>query len=284
MAKSLIGAPVPVPRLIPSVVNADPAVLARESTAHAEAILRQGDQTSAVQTQASAAVAALAATVTALAGRLLARQVFVASGVYTPTAGAKRATVRVCGGGGGGGGALSTVNSSVGGGGASGVTLEFSLGQAISDIGPLAAGAVAIGTAGSAGTAAPTSGGAGGASSLTIGATTYTASGGGGGSAGTMSGVGTAFGGVPGTGGTPGAPQTANSGTSGLLIDTSGNGIRGIGGSSPFGYSSQVVAVGAAPLQAVGFGAGGSGGVVTGVSSSTGGAGAPGIVIIEEFS
>jgi hypothetical protein len=56
MAKSVVPAPVPVPRLIPSVVNADPAVLARESTAHADAILRQSNQT-----------AAAASTVTALA-------------------------------------------------------------------------------------------------------------------------------------------------------------------------------------------------------------------------
>jgi hypothetical protein len=34
-------------------VNADPAVLARESTAHADAILRQGDQTSAVGAKVS---------------------------------------------------------------------------------------------------------------------------------------------------------------------------------------------------------------------------------------
>ncbi len=55
MAKSLISAPVPVPRLIPSVVNADPAVLARESTAHADAILRQSDRASTAQTTADAA-------------------------------------------------------------------------------------------------------------------------------------------------------------------------------------------------------------------------------------
>lgn len=62
MAKSLIGAPVPVPRLIPSVVNADPAVLARESTAHADAILRQSDRASAAQrTAATAATDATAA-------------------------------------------------------------------------------------------------------------------------------------------------------------------------------------------------------------------------------
>ena len=54
MAKSLIPAPATVPRLVPSLVGADPAVLARESTAHADAILRQTAQVAAAQDQANA--------------------------------------------------------------------------------------------------------------------------------------------------------------------------------------------------------------------------------------
>lgn len=55
MGRSPIKSPRPVPRLIPSVVNADPAVLARESTSHADAILRGAAQTAAAQTAAAAA-------------------------------------------------------------------------------------------------------------------------------------------------------------------------------------------------------------------------------------
>lgn len=55
MGRSPIKSPRPVPRLIPSVVNADPAVLARESTSHADAILRQSDQVATAMTAATTA-------------------------------------------------------------------------------------------------------------------------------------------------------------------------------------------------------------------------------------
>lgn len=66
MGRSPIKSPRPVPRLIPSVVNADPAVLARESTSHADAILRQGDQIESASSAASAASATALLTASAL--------------------------------------------------------------------------------------------------------------------------------------------------------------------------------------------------------------------------
>lgn len=219
-----------------------------------------------------------------VAGRLLARKVITASGIYEPTAGAVRALVRMVGGGGGGGGAASAVAISVGGGGASGVLIEFTLGPDSSDVGPLDSGSVSIGAAGAAGTSAPGAGGVGGDSTLTIGPTVYRAKGGNGGAAGSMDGIGTAAGGIPASGSTAGVPQAASHGGWGLIIDASGNGLQGIGGPTPLGHSIRAAVVGTPPVQAAGFGAGGSGAITVGVASSAGGQGAPGVVIVEEFS
>lgn len=217
-------------------------------------------------------------------GRWLGRQVFTASGPYVPAAGAARAIVQMCGGGGGGGAGEAASSISLGGGGASGVTVTFTLGASSSDVGPLSSGSVSIGSGGIAGVPGfQRAGKPGTSTTLQVGGVTYVAGGGGGGVGGTMNGVGTAQGGSPLTGSLSGVPQLAHDGTSGLVIDTSGNGLRGTGGSSPFGYSTQALTINVVPDPPLGFGAGGSGAVVI-VSQSAGASGGDGIVVVDEFS
>ncbi len=64
-------------------------------------------------------------------GRLwLGRRIIAATGTYTPTAGATRASIRMIGGGGGGGGAQGSVTAvAAGAGGSSGVYVEFVIQQ-----------------------------------------------------------------------------------------------------------------------------------------------------------
>lgn len=278
MAKSIVRSPVPVPRLIPSVVNADPAVLARESAAHAEAILRQGDQTAAAAALATAAGAA------AVSGRRLGRQVFIGPGAYTytPTPGTSRVVVRMCGGGGGGGGAAGGANVACGAGGTSGVTIELDLGIASANPGSGVAGA-----GGDGGTAAGGNGAPGNATTLTLGGTTYTAAGGGGGG-GRVSTPGNNSALVTGPVAGSTLPPTATylsvaTGTAGYIFGGAaafpgdgGGGVLGIGGLG----SHLVLGVGG---NAFGFG-GGGGGANAGAVGFVGGSGTPGIVIIEEYS
>ena len=93
------------------------------------------------------------------------------------------------GGGGGSAGVNSGNGRGAGAGGGGGVILF------ITGLTPSTAYTIAIGAGGTAGTSAPTAGGAGGNTTLTIGATTYTAGGGGGGPVGAST-----VGGLPGGG------------------------------------------------------------------------------------
>lgn len=209
-------------------------------------------------------------------GYYLGRRVLTASGVYTPTAGATRAVVRMCGGGGGGGGAQGGPNLGGSAGGGSGVTIEFVLtGDAV---GP---GTVSIGAGGAGGTSAPTDGAAGGPTTLRIGSTTYVAAGGTGGG-GMVNTVGPSDA-VPGTGGSgstsgPGIVFTSFWGGRGFVVG--GGQFPGVGASSLFGTGGSIVGMNVLPS---GYGSGGGGNAGFGAGSA-GQAGAPGVVIIDEYS
>jgi hypothetical protein len=185
------------------------------------------------------------------------RQIFTASGTYTPTSGMVYADVEVIGGGGGGG------SSRSGAGGAGSYSKSL-----ISAATMGASQTVTIGAAGAGAAAASTNGSAGGNSSL---GTLVTANGGGGGQ------YSSGFYAEGGTGGTAGTGDIAIAGQAGgntgyynALV------TLGIGGSTPYGSGGQ----GTSTTSGVGsgYGAGGSGTV-----AATGANGTAGVVIITEY-
>lgn len=214
----------------------------------------------------------------------LGRQVFSATGTYTPTPGCNRALVRMVGAGGGGGGVAnsSSAQTAVGGGGASGDYFEKYVDPGAY---PLVGGAVTIGAAGAAGANTGASGGTGGDTTIVIAGTTYTAKGGTGGGntgsaltaqvvAGGASQAGSSTGDVtiPAEAGGPGNTQ------SGTL------GISGFGGNSPWGSGGAGKIVQGAGTAGAGFGAGGAGGLsINAGGAVTGGAGTAGRVIVDEY-
>ena len=204
---------------------------------------------------------------------------------YTPTTGARGAIIRMCGAGGGGGGATGGASSdSTGGGGASGAYIEFHVGFANSTI---TGGAWTQGTAGTAGTAGNNNGGTGGDSTLVVNGATATAKGGTGGIGNASNNTGgQSLGGTVQTGSTitVGSLDSIGGwqGGAGTFVDTS-FAVTGFGGSSPFGVGGSSVSISqASGNAAVGFCAGGSGGLGT-TSSQTGGAGAAGKAVIDEY-
>lgn len=206
------------------------------------------------------------------------KQVFTSGGAYTPTAGMVYAWCRLVAGGGAGGGTIGVsgqiANGSGGGGGAYSEALLTA-----AQIG--ASQTVTIGAGGIGSTGNGTNGSA---SSL---GTLLTANGGSFGSTAAASAtLSTANGGVGGTAGTgdisiPG--MTGGNGVSnGLVI-----GVSGAGGNSLLGAGGNSVieaALGAINgVAGSNYGAGGSGGVSLSLFNSTGGNGAPGVLIIEEY-
>lgn len=221
--------------------------------------------------------------------QFLGEQVFTASGTYTPTSGAHAIIVTMIGGGGGGGGAqFGSTNAACGGGGGGGTIVTFTLIPG----GAIATSTITIGTGGTAGASSGGQGGTGGDTTFLtpiVGGTTYTAKGGVGGLGTTATAAtGAAEGGfVPTTGST--GPTGARFGgeRGGHCIWTNGTsaGIAaGAGADSPYGTGGfgPVGSTGTGQ-PALGQGAGGGGGASTSGVGHTGGAGAGGIVVIDEF-
>lgn len=205
-------------------------------------------------------------------GRLIGTPiVFESSGTYTPSAGVKSIRIKVWGGGGAGGGtqAVSSAQAAVGGGGSAGAYAESFI--------PATSIAIVIGTGGVAN--AGTDGTDGGAST----AGSISASGGSGGALG-IAGSEFPFGAQPRN------PTTA---TGGNIINAPGNtaamgftwsnggAIRAMGGQSTVGSSLYAAT-------AAGKSAGGAGSVSAGSAGAqpalAGYNGAPGLVIVEEYS
>ena len=212
-------------------------------------------------------------------GRLLNIQVFTSSGTYTPTSGTKRIKVKAVGGGGAGGGAVATSTGvSAGGGGGSGAYAEGYYTSGFSGL------TVTIGAAG-----ASASGAVGGTGGTTSFGALISCPGGGGGQIGTASNTTIVYSsqGAPGT--TPTGSGLIVSGKgqpgqNGVAFGTAGIGIAGIGSPSPFGGGGTQSVNGNTGVQAISYGSGGGGTCNTpSQSAHSGGAGAPGVVIIEEY-
>lgn len=209
------------------------------------------------------------ALMTATPGRLLNVRTLTASGTYTPTTGTKAIKVTLTGGGGGGGGcqaAATDATFSGAGGGAGGTVIAWITS-------PASSYSVTIGAGGAGGVGA-NAGSAGGNS--VFGA--LTAGGGGGGS---KSGVTNTPGGLGGTA------------SGGLINIRGGDGsdgqtgtyfVTGNGGASFWGGGGRSGASGGIVAKAAGSGGGGAYDVTFSGTSYTGGAGAAGIVMIEEYS
>lgn len=200
-------------------------------------------------------------------GRLLAVTAFTTSGTWTANAQTASVIVEVVGGGGGGAGSSASTLGGCGGGGG-GYSKLYTSAQGASQT-------VTVGTGGAGGNNTPSSGVVGVTSSF---GALATATGGAGGGFSTAAGVGN-----PGAGGV-GASGTINvvGGPGGMTSFVAGSAdAGGSGGNSVLGGGA-VGIVGTAGQVGGNYGGGGSG--CCQASASTGGAGAPGIVIVYEYS
>ncbi|HGU8313814.1 TPA: beta strand repeat-containing protein [Escherichia coli] len=201
-------------------------------------------------------------------GRLVNTRVFTSSGTYTPTPGTKRIRVTITGGGGGGGGCQATSNNETffGAGGGAGGTVIVTL-TLTKDSYP-----VTIGAGGGGGVGA-TNGLKGGDSSF---GTVIAPGGEGGGKAGVTNTNG-GNGGAPNTGDVRIIGGHGGDGQSGNIS------VSGEGGSSYWGGGGRAGAGGGVIGRAYGSGGGGAYDAGYSGTSMTGGKGAAGICIIEEF-
>ncbi|EEW3253772.1 phage tail protein [Escherichia coli] len=201
-------------------------------------------------------------------GRWLNTRVFTSSGTYTPTPGTKRIRVTITGGGGGGGGckAISNNETFFGAGGGAGGTVITTL-ILTKDSYPVTIGA------GGAGGVSATNGLKGGDSSFG----SVIAPGGEGGGKSGVTNTNGGNGGVPSTGGINIIGGNGGDGQSGNI------GVSGEGGTSHWGGGGRAGAGGGVSGKAYGSGGGGAYDAGYSGTSMTGGKGAAGICIIEEF-
>ncbi|HAH7745394.1 TPA: tail fiber protein [Escherichia coli] len=201
-------------------------------------------------------------------GRLVNTQVFTSSGTYTPTPGTKRIRVTITGGGGGGGGckAYSSSETFFGAGGGAGGTI-ISIMTPTQNSYPVTIGA------GGAGGVSATNGTSGGNSVFA----SLIAPGGSGGGKSGVSNTNGGNGGVPSTGDIRITGGHGGDGQSGNI------GVSGEGGTSYWGGGGRAGAGGGVIGKAYGSGGGGAYDAGYSGTSMTGGKGASGICIIEEF-
>ncbi|HCJ5889305.1 TPA: hypothetical protein NU492_004931 [Klebsiella pneumoniae] len=220
--------------------------------------------------------------INALGGRLINIQTFYSSGIYTPTPGTKRVIVEMVGGGGGGAGSRAAPSgyTSLGGSGGAGSYLKAMYTSGFSGV------QVTVGSGGNGGTVSNPYASNGSASSF--GSLCSAA----GGSAGEPAGPSNSY---PFTT-TAAVVSNAHSG-SGIIFATPGSGSGSSvaidefarfgfpGGNSQFGAGGYITATDAPGIRGTGYGSGGGPTVVTsGKSAVAGGDGAPGLVIIYEYS
>ncbi|MCX0920270.1 tail fiber protein [Escherichia coli] len=201
-------------------------------------------------------------------GRWLNTRVFTSSGTYTPTPGTKRIRVTITGGGGGGGGCKATSNNETffGAGGGAGGTI-ISIMTPTQNSYPVTIGA------GGAGGVSATNGTSGGNSVF---ASLIAPGGAGGGKVGVTNTNG-GNGGVPNTGDIRITGGNGGDGQSGNIS------VSGEGGTSYWGGGGRAGAGGGVSGKAYGSGGGGAYDAGYSGTSMTGGKGAAGICIIEEF-
>jgi hypothetical protein len=216
------------------------------------------------------------------AGRFLRRVVKSGSDAsYVPGTDCGVALIRMLGGGGGGGGvATFTSNSGGGAGGAAGGFLyaQASVSEGVSYT-------CAIGAAGAGGAAGNNPGTAGGSTTLTIGATTYTANGGGGGAGANAVAVGFALGGAPAALSTGGDLNLSSMGGMFGFNRSTSAAVAGFGGSCEFGNGGAMKNTHGNGNNGVGYGAGGGGGCnISNGGNVAGGNGTGGVIVIDEYS
>ncbi|EKR5136122.1 carbohydrate kinase [Escherichia coli] len=201
-------------------------------------------------------------------GRWVNTRVFTSSGTYTPTPGTKRIRVTITGGGGGGGGcqAISNNETFFGAGGGAGGTI-ISIMTPTQNSYP-----VTIGAGGAGGVSATY--GINGGNSLFA---SLIAPGGAGGGKSGVTNTNGGNGGVPSTGGINIIGGNGGDGQSGNI------GVSGEGGTSYWGGGGRAGAGGGVSGKAYGSGGGGAYDAGYSGTSMTGGKGAAGICIIEEF-
>ncbi|HDW9442465.1 TPA: carbohydrate kinase [Escherichia coli] len=201
-------------------------------------------------------------------GRWVNTRVFTSSGTYTPTPGTKRIRVTITGGGGGGGGCKATSNNETffGAGGGAGGTI-ISIMTPTQNSYP-----VTIGAGGAGGVSATY--GINGGNSLFA---SLIAPGGAGGGKSGVTNTNGGNGGVPSTGGINIIGGNGGDGQSGNI------GVSGEGGTSYWGGGGRAGAGGGVSGKAYGSGGGGAYDAGYSGTSMTGGKGAAGICIIEEF-
>ena len=219
--------------------------------------------------------------------RIGSMQVFTGDGTYTPTAGMRYCKGTIVGGGGGGGGSQTNAGGSVSagcGGGGGGASIKIISANTIG-----ASQTVTIGAGGAAGSNAPTSGGTGGTTSLGSIITATGGTGGGGGTSLTTSQPSdSTTGGTGGVGSSGDVNFTGGGGGIGFQFASPNRVAAGFGGSSicaggPPPLGSATSGAGSTPA-ATAYGAGASGAqTLGGVTGSSGGVGAAGICIVEEF-
>lgn len=186
-------------------------------------------------------------------------QVFTGNGTYTPTPGATKALMRVIGPGGGGGGVTSSSSSAAGGGAAGGYGIE------LVDLSGITSETVTVPGGGSGGNGTSNGSGGGTASVGSI----VSATGGGGGQSVTN-------GSDPGAGGSGSGGDINGGGSDG--------GANGHGGASLMGGATRTNAAGFGNgVTGKNYGGGGSGATGDSSGTYTGGSGAPGLVVIEEY-
>ncbi|EHB7630238.1 TPA: tail fiber protein [Escherichia coli] len=201
-------------------------------------------------------------------GRWLNTRVFTSSGTYTPTPGTKRIRVTITGGGGGGGGCKATSNNETffGAGGGAGGTI-ISIMTPTQNSYP-----VTIGAGGAGGVSATY--GINGGNSLFA---SLIAPGGAGGGKSGVTNTNGGNGGVPSTGNINIIGGCGGDGQSGNI------GVSGEGGTSYWGGGGRAGAGGGVSGKAYGSGGGGAYDAGYSGTSMTGGKGADGVCIIEEF-
>lgn len=201
------------------------------------------------------------------------------SGIYVPTKGTTRVSVRMVGGGGGGGGVGGAgTGVAAGGGGNSGVYIEFHVISASA----LTGGPFSIGAGGAGGASTPAAGTHGGTSSIVINGVTHFAEGGTGGTGASPVPISITGPGIQDGFADPNADFAMyGEGGLGMAWNTS-LAVAGRGGSTPIGfggYAHADVNVGQPGFQ----GGGGSGAVCITAGAQVGGAGGNGLIIIYEF-
>lgn len=219
--------------------------------------------------------------------RVSGNQVFTASGSFTVPFGVTKIYITAAAGGGGGGGSGGAVNNtSFGGGGGGGGAGQFVIKQSFS-VTPGQTIGITPGSPGTAGLANSATAGqgfnGGNGGTTTVGSLLVLSGGGFGGGGGFGSNV--AVGGTPGSGYPNGA--SGNDGSLNFATGLGGAGASGLfGGGGSGGKASRGTF--SSMLAASGFGGGGGGGGgiypngdASGIAGNNGGAGAPGIVIIE---